>query len=99
MLQSFIKCKNVNYMSSREEAFYDVQLNVKGKKNVYESFKDYIEVESLDGDNKYDAGEHGLQVRACVCSVCRRTMSRVRSSRYLFDMYVFVVNITQQVFI
>ena len=59
---SFIKCKNVNYMSSRQEAFYDVQLNVKDKKNVYESFKDYIEVESLEGDNKYDAGEHGLQV-------------------------------------
>ena len=29
---------------------------------VYLSFKDYITVESLDGDNKYDAGEHGLQV-------------------------------------
>ena len=28
---------------------------------VYESFKEYITVESLDGDNKYDAGEHGLQ--------------------------------------
>ena len=29
---------------------------------VYESFQDYIKVESLDGENKYDAGEHGLQV-------------------------------------
>lgn len=28
---------------------------------VYESFKDYISVETLEGDNKYDAGEHGLQ--------------------------------------
>lgn len=28
---------------------------------VYESFQDYIAKESLDGDNKYDAGEHGLQ--------------------------------------
>ena len=29
---------------------------------VYESFKEYIAVETLDGDNKYDAGEYGLQV-------------------------------------
>ena len=28
---------------------------------VYESLRDYISVETLDGDNKYDAGEHGLQ--------------------------------------
>lgn len=28
---------------------------------VYESFKDYIATEMLEGDNKYDAGEHGLQ--------------------------------------
>ena len=30
--------------------------------SVLESFRDYVTVESLDGDNKYDAGEHGLQV-------------------------------------
>lgn len=29
--------------------------------SVYESFKDYIAKETLEGDNKYDAGEHGLQ--------------------------------------
>jgi Ubiquitin carboxyl-terminal hydrolase len=28
---------------------------------VDESFHDYITTEVLDGDNKYDAGEHGLQ--------------------------------------
>lgn len=28
---------------------------------VYESFDDYVTSEILDGDNKYDAGEHGLQ--------------------------------------
>lgn len=28
---------------------------------VFESFVDYVAVEQLDGDNKYDAGEHGLQ--------------------------------------
>lgn len=106
--QSYIRCKHIDYCSSKEEAFYDIQLNLKGKKNgrcsifvcvciycclsksafctivtitfltencfknvrwfyvfpfsVYESFQDYIKVESLDGENKYDAGEHGLQV-------------------------------------
>lgn len=28
---------------------------------VYESFEDYIEPQTLDGENKYAAGEHGLQ--------------------------------------
>lgn len=32
---------------------------------VFESFVDYVAVEQLDGDNKYDAGEHGLQVTSC----------------------------------
>ena len=31
---------------------------------VTESFRDYVEVETMDGENKYDAGEHGLQVRS-----------------------------------
>lgn len=58
---SFIRCKNVDYQSKRTEPFYDIQLNVKGKRNIYESFKDYTAVETLDGDNKYDAGDFGLQ--------------------------------------
>jgi ubiquitin carboxyl-terminal hydrolase 7 len=58
---SFIECKKVDCISSRTEAFYDIQLNIKGKQNILESFKDYVTVESLDGDNRYDAGDFGLQ--------------------------------------
>lgn len=36
---SYIKCKHVDYTSSRTETFYDIQLSVKGKRNIYESFK------------------------------------------------------------
>lgn len=30
---SYIRCKNVDYSSTRSETFYDIQLNIKGKKN------------------------------------------------------------------
>ena len=59
---SYIKCKNVDYKSTRTESFYDIQLNIKGKKSIQESFRDYIQTEPLEGDNKYDAGSYGLQV-------------------------------------
>lgn len=32
-MASFIRCKSVNYQSRRIETFYDIQLNIKGKKN------------------------------------------------------------------
>lgn len=36
-------------------------MNVKGCKNLEESFKDYITEETLEGDNKYMAEGYGLQ--------------------------------------
>ncbi|CAN6586672.1 unnamed protein product [Malus baccata var. baccata] len=41
--------------------FVDLQLDVKGCRDVYASFDKYVEVERLEGDNKYHAEEHGLQ--------------------------------------
>ncbi|PFH50648.1 hypothetical protein AMATHDRAFT_75447 [Amanita thiersii Skay4041] len=60
-MKSYIKCVNVDYESSRIEEFNDIQLNVKGMKNLYESFKDYVAVEMLEGENKYHAEGYGLQ--------------------------------------
>lgn len=40
----------------------DLQLDVKGCHDVYASFDKYVEVEHLDGDNKYHAEQYGLQV-------------------------------------
>ena len=45
----------------------DLQLDVKGCKDVYASFDKYVEVERLEGDNKYQAEGHGLQV-GCLLS-------------------------------
>lgn len=60
-MKSYIKCINVDYESSRVEDYYDIQLNVKGCKNLEESFKEYIAEETLEGDNKYMAEGFGLQ--------------------------------------
>ncbi|KAL9242538.1 hypothetical protein vseg_016528 [Gypsophila vaccaria] len=58
---NYIECVNVDYKSTRKESYYDLQLDVKGCKDVYASFDKYVEVERLEGDNKYHAEEHGLQ--------------------------------------
>ena len=56
-IRNYIECVNVNFTSERLEAFYDIQLDVKGCRNVKASFEKYIEAEMLDGENQYDAGE------------------------------------------
>lgn len=60
-MKSFIRCINVDYESSRTEDFWDIQLNVKGLKDLKESFANYIELETLTGENQYDASGFGLQ--------------------------------------
>uniref|UniRef100_A0A0D9XZE9 ubiquitinyl hydrolase 1 n=1 Tax=Leersia perrieri TaxID=77586 RepID=A0A0D9XZE9_9ORYZ len=58
---NYIECINVDYKSNRKESFYDLQLDVKGCRDVYASFDKYVEVERLEGDNKYHAEQYGLQ--------------------------------------
>ncbi|KAL1549689.1 CSN-associated deubiquitinating enzyme Ubp12 [Salvia divinorum] len=58
---NYIECINVEYKSTRKESFYDLQLDVKGCKDIYSSFDKYVEVERLEGDNKYHAEQYGLQ--------------------------------------
>ncbi|KAI4109728.1 MAG: hypothetical protein L6R37_000415 [Teloschistes peruensis] len=60
-MKTYISCINVDYESSRIEDYWDVQLNVRGNRSLDESFKDYIQVETMDGENKYFAEGHGLQ--------------------------------------
>ncbi|XP_021829727.1 ubiquitin carboxyl-terminal hydrolase 13-like [Prunus avium] len=58
---NYIECINVDYKSTRKESFYDLQLDVKGCRDIYASFDKYVEVERLEGDNKYHAEQYGLQ--------------------------------------
>ena len=60
-VRSFIRCVNVDFTSSRDESFYDLQLDVKGCKTIDDSFKKYIQVEMLQGENQYEAEGYGKQ--------------------------------------
>jgi ubiquitin carboxyl-terminal hydrolase 7 len=56
-VQTYVSCINVDYDSRRTEDFWDIQLNVQGNKDLVESFQEYIQVEIMDGENQYFAGE------------------------------------------
>jgi len=59
--RSYINCINVDFESKRDEEFYDIQLDVKNMKNVYQAFEKYVEEEKLEGDNQYEAEGFGKQ--------------------------------------
>lgn len=61
VIKNYIECVNVEFESSREEPYFDLQLVVKNCKNLMESFNKYVEFEMLDGENKYDAEGFGKQ--------------------------------------
>ena len=61
-MYNFIECINVEYTSSRSDVFSDISLDVKDCKNVYDSFDKFIQVQQMDGANKYQAEGHGYQV-------------------------------------
>lgn len=60
-VRSFVRCVDVDFQSFRDESFYDLQLDVKGCKDIYESFRKYVEIELLQGDNQYEAEGYGKQ--------------------------------------
>jgi len=58
---NYIKCISVDDKSVKIESFYDLQLEVKGCKDLYASFDKFVEVARLEGDNKYASDKSGLQ--------------------------------------
>ncbi|KAI8977181.1 hypothetical protein BDF20DRAFT_906363 [Mycotypha africana] len=87
-MKSYIKCINVDYESSRSEDYYDIQLNVKGCKNLEESFKDYVTEETLEGVNKYMAEGHGLQdAKKGVIFESFPPVLHLQLKRFEYDMY------------
>eukprot|EP01062_Namystynia_karyoxenos_P019116 TRINITY_DN17162_c0_g1_i1.p1 TRINITY_DN17162_c0_g1~~TRINITY_DN17162_c0_g1_i1.p1 ORF type:complete len:1413 (+),score=351.90 TRINITY_DN17162_c0_g1_i1:125-4363(+) len=53
--RSYVRCHNIEFESSRTEAFYDLQLQVKGFPSLQESLRYELTTESMTGVNKYHA--------------------------------------------
>eukprot|EP01018_Ginkgo_biloba_P006093 Gb_02821 [translate_table: standard] len=82
----YIECINVDYISTRKESFYDLQLDVKGCRDVYLSFDKYVEVQQLEGDNKYHAEQYGLQdARKGVLFLHFPPVLQLRLKRFEYD--------------
>ena len=81
---NYVECLNVPYTSSRKQPYMEIQLDVLGCKNIYESLERFCAEERMEGPNKYNAEKHGLQVRSHslhrrhVLVKCVRSMSPVR---------------------
>jgi len=89
-VRSYIRCVNVDYESKRTEDFYDIQLDVKDCADIYESFRRYTTVETLDGENQYEAGAHGKQdARKGVIFEKFPPVLTVHLKRFDFDMNTF----------
>lgn len=58
---NYISCINVDYKSEVRDTFHDLQLNVRGCPDIYASLDKLCEVETLDGDNCYEAEGYGKQ--------------------------------------
>ncbi|KAG2227462.1 hypothetical protein INT45_007487 [Circinella minor] len=87
-MKSYIKCINVQLESSRTEDYYDIQLNVKGCKNLEESFENYIGVETMEGENKYQAEGYGLQdAKKGVIFESFPPVLHLQLKRFEYDMY------------
>lgn len=58
---NYVRCINVADESQRDEDFYDLQIPVKGCKDLYASLDEYVKEEILDGDNQYHSETYGKQ--------------------------------------
>ncbi|KAM7264292.1 hypothetical protein ACFE04_001975 [Oxalis oulophora] len=62
-----LKCGRDSEASAKMEDFYELELNVKGLKNLGDSLDDYLSVEELCGDNQY------------YCESCKTRVDATRS--------------------
>ncbi|KAL3156421.1 hypothetical protein ABBQ38_000732 [Trebouxia sp. C0009 RCD-2024] len=82
-----IICKGLPYRSEKEEEFYQLSLDVRGKQTLEESLDLYVQGELMEGDNQYFCEEAGQKVDAIKRS-CIKTLPHtlvIHLKRFEFD--------------
>lgn len=86
-LRNVKQCMNVPFESVREEAFYDLQLTVRGQRSLEDSFKSYLASTELTGDNQYRTEEHGYQDARMFTELAQLPpLLHLHLERYTYDM-------------
>eukprot|EP01062_Namystynia_karyoxenos_P062759 TRINITY_DN55634_c0_g1_i1.p1 TRINITY_DN55634_c0_g1~~TRINITY_DN55634_c0_g1_i1.p1 ORF type:complete len:1363 (+),score=410.57 TRINITY_DN55634_c0_g1_i1:107-4090(+) len=82
-----IECSEIDYRSSTEEPFYDLQLNVSGCPTLESALDQAVAAEVLEGENAYAVDGHGLQpaTRRCVFRKLPPVLM-LHLKRFEFDM-------------
>ncbi|KAF8454617.1 hypothetical protein BDZ91DRAFT_747404 [Kalaharituber pfeilii] len=83
-----VKSKECPHISEREEPFSAIQCDIKGKLNLQESLKAYVEGEIMEGDNKYSCTSCNKHVdavkRACLKEIPDHLIFHLK--RFEFDL-------------
>ena len=87
-ISHLITCKKCQKSSERIEDFLSISLDVKGKRNIFESLHSYIRGEVLDGSNKYFCSNCNCK-RESIKRCCVKTLPNVlicHLKRFDFDL-------------
>nr|CCA14923.1 ubiquitinspecific protease putative [Albugo laibachii Nc14] len=85
-VRSYVRCVDVDYESFRDESFYDLQLDVKGCSDIYASFRKYIAIEMLEGENQYAAEGFGKQnAKKAICFLDFPPILNLQLKRFEYD--------------
>jgi ubiquitin C-terminal hydrolase len=62
-IMQYIQCDNIPYRKERKETFYDLSVDLPDSENndLHDSLTSLFKPDILSGDNKYRAGDNGLQ--------------------------------------
>ena len=88
-IENKIEGMTEDFTSSNTEMFYSLCLDVKGCKDVEESFKSFIRSETFTGDNQYSIGDRKIDVRKFACIQKAPKVLVLQLKRFEYNLTTF----------